>query len=84
MDYAPMSAYYVDLFPANIRYTSISVPYNIGAGYFGGLAPFMSTALAVKAGNVYYGLWYAIVVGGISVLIGMLFMHETKDIDVGQ
>jgi hypothetical protein len=84
MAYGPMSAYYVELFPANVRYTSISVPYNIGAGYFGGLAPFMSTALAVKSGNVYYGLWYAIVVGGLSVAIGMLFMRETKDSDVDQ
>ncbi|WP_321930958.1 MFS transporter [Paraburkholderia guartelaensis] len=84
MAYGPMSAYYVELFPAKIRYTSISVPYNIGAGYFGGLAPFMSTALAVKTGNVYYGLWYAIVVGGVSVLIGALFMRETRDIDVNQ
>lgn len=84
MAYGPMSAYYVELFPAKIRYTSISVPYNIGAGYFGGLAPFMSTALAVRTGNVYYGLWYAIVVGGVSVLIGALFMRETMDIDVSQ
>ena len=84
MAYAPMSAYYVELFPAKIRYTSISVPYNIGAGYFGGLAPFMSTLLAVKTGNVYSGLWYAIVVGGVSVVIGALFMRETKDVDVNQ
>ena len=84
MAYGPMSAYYVELFPAKVRYTSISVPYNIGAGYFGGLAPFMSTALAVKTGNVYSGLWYAIIVGGVSVLIGAIFMRETKDIDVSQ
>jgi MFS family permease len=84
MAYGPMSAYYVELFPAKVRYTSISVPYNIGAGYFGGLAPFMSTALAVKTGNVYSGLWYAIIVGGVSVVIGALFMRETKDIDVSQ
>jgi MFS family permease len=84
MAYGPMSAYYVELFPAKVRYTSISVPYNIGAGYFGGLAPFMSTMLAVKTGNVYSGLWYAIIVGGISVVIGALLMRETKDIDVSQ
>jgi MFS family permease len=84
MAYGPMSAYYVELFPAKVRYTSISVPYNIGAGYFGGLAPFMSTALAVKTGNVYSGLWYAIIIGGISVVIGVLFMRETKDVDVNQ
>jgi MFS family permease len=84
MAYGPMSAYYVELFPAKVRYTSISVPYNIGAGYFGGLAPFMSTALAVKTGNVYSGLWYAIIVGGVSVVIGALFMRETKDADVNE
>jgi MFS family permease len=84
MAYGPMSAYYVELFPAKVRYTSISVPYNIGAGYFGGLAPFMSTALAVKTGNVYSGLWYAIIVGGVSVVIGAVFMRETKDVDVNQ
>jgi hypothetical protein len=82
MAYGPMSAYYVELFPAKIRYTSISVPYNIGAAVFGGLAPFMSTAIAVKTGNVYYGLWYAIIVGGVAVLIGALFMRETRGSDV--
>jgi MFS family permease len=84
MAYGPMSAYYVELFPARVRYTSISIPYNIGAGYFGGLAPFMSTALAVKTGNVYAGLWYAIAVGGVSVVIGALFMRDTKNTDVNQ
>jgi hypothetical protein len=58
------------------------VPYNIGAAVFGGLAPFMSTAIAVKTGNVYYGLWYAIIVGGVAVLIGALFMRETRGSDV--
>lgn len=82
MAYGPMSAYYVELFPARIRYTSISVPYNIGAAVFGGLAPFMSTAIAVKMGNVYGGLWYMIVVGGIAVLVGAFFMRETKGTDV--
>jgi len=84
MAYGPMSAYYVELFPAAIRYTSISIPYNIGAGYFGGLAPFMSTALAVKSGDVLGGLWYAIVVGGVSVVIGVFMLKETKDVDVNQ
>lgn len=82
MAYGPMSAYYVELFPAKIRYTSISVPYNIGAAVFGGLAPFMSTAIAVKTGNVYNGLWYAIIVGGIAVLIGAFFMRENLGSDV--
>ena len=82
MAYGPMSAYYVELFPAKVRYTSISVPYNIGAAIFGGLAPFLSTAIAVKSGNVYSGLWYALVVGSVSVVIGAIFMKETKDRDV--
>ncbi|QET03990.1 MHS family MFS transporter (plasmid) [Cupriavidus pauculus] len=84
MAYGPMSAYYVELFPAAIRYTSISIPYNIGAGYFGGLAPFMSTALAVKSGDVLGGLWYAIIVGGVSVALGIFVLKETKDVDVNQ
>lgn len=84
MAYGPMSAYYVELFPAKIRYTSISVPYNIGAAVFGGLAPFMSTAIAVKTGNVYYGLWYAIIVGAVAVLIGAVCMRDSKDSDLAQ
>ncbi|HEY4298668.1 MAG TPA: MFS transporter [Paraburkholderia sp.] len=84
MAYGPMSAYYVELFPAKIRYTSISIPYNVGAAVFGGLAPFMTTAIAVKTGNVYGGIWYAVVVGGIAVLIGVLCMKETRGTDVTQ
>lgn len=84
MAYGPMSAYYVELFPAAVRYTSISIPYNIGAGYFGGLAPFMSTALAVKSGNVLGGLWYAIAVGAVSVAIGVFLLKETRGVDVNE
>lgn len=82
MAYAPMSAFYVELFPAKVRYTSVSVPYNVGAAYFGGLAPFMSTALAVNTGNIYNGLWYAIVIGGASVLLGAVFLKETRTSDI--
>jgi MFS family permease len=84
MAYGPLSAYYVELFPAKVRYTSVSVPYNIGAGYFGGLAPFISTALAVNAGNIYQGLWYTIVVGIISVVIGAFCMRETRGLDFSE
>lgn len=84
MVYAPMSAYYVELFPAKVRYTSVSVPYNIGAAYFGGLAPFMSTALAVQSGDVYNGLWYTIAVGGASVLFGAVFLKETRSTDISE
>ncbi|WP_231852615.1 MFS transporter [Bordetella petrii] len=80
--YGPMSALYVELFPARIRYTSINIPYNIGAAIFGGLAPFIATAISIKTGNVYAGLWYPIIVGGIAVVVAMFFMRETKDVDV--
>lgn len=84
MAYAPMSAYYVELFPAKVRYTSVSVPYNVGAAYFGGLAPFMSTAFAVQSGNIYNGLWYTIIVGGASVLFGAVFLKESRGNDLSQ
>jgi len=62
MVYGPIAAYLVELFPANIRYTSMSLPYHIGNGWFGGMLPLVATAMVAASGNIYRGLWYPIVV----------------------
>ena len=79
MVYGPIAAFLVELFPTRIRYTSMSLPYHIGNGWFGGMLPLLATAMVAKAGNIYYGLWYPIVVAIMTVIIGGLFVHETKD-----
>lgn len=70
MVYGPIAAFFVEAFPARIRYTSLSLSYHLGAGWFGGFAPFISTALAMESGNIYAGLWYPVIVSVITVLIG--------------
>jgi hypothetical protein len=82
MVYGPIAAFLVELFPARIRYTSMSLPYHIGNGWFGGMLPLTATAMVAATGNIYYGLWYPIVVAIMSLVIGMLFLHETKDRDI--
>ncbi|BDG10358.1 MFS transporter [Anaeromyxobacter paludicola] len=82
MVYAPIAAWLVELFPARIRYTSMSLPYHIGNGWFGGFLPTISFAMVAATGDVYYGLWYPIVVAVITFVIGALFMPETKDRDI--
>ena len=79
MVYGPIAAFLVELFPTRIRYTSMSLPYHIGNGWFGGMLPLLATAMVAKAGNIYYGLWYPIVVAIMTVVIGGLFVRETKD-----
>jgi hypothetical protein len=79
MVYGPIAAFLVELFPTKIRYTSMSLPYHIGNGWFGGMLPLLATAMVAKAGNIYYGLWYPIVVALITVVVGTLFLRETKD-----
>jgi MFS family permease len=79
MVYGPIAAFLVELFPTNIRYTSMSFPYHIGNGWFGGMLPLLATAMVAKAGNIYYGLWYPVVVAVMTVVIGTLFLRETKD-----
>ncbi len=79
MVYGPIAAFLVELFPTKIRYTSMSLPYHIGNGWFGGMLPLLATAMVAKAGNIYYGLWYPIVVSLITVVVGTLFLRETKD-----
>jgi MFS family permease len=79
MVYAPMAAWLVELFPARIRYTSMSLPYHIGNGWFGGFLPTIAFAMVAATGDIYYGLWYPIIVALMTVVIGGLFMPETKD-----
>jgi len=82
MVYGPIAAFLVELFPTNIRYTSMSLPYHIGNGWFGGMLPLTATALVALTGDIYYGLWYPIVVAVMSLIIGTLFLSETKDRDI--
>lgn len=83
MVYGPIAAFLIELFPTRIRYTSMSVPYHIGNGIFGGLVPFISTALVARTGNLYAGLWYPIGIAALTFLVGTLFLkerdHETTD-----
>ena len=82
MVYGPIAAFLVELFPANIRYTSMSLPYHIGNGWFGGMLPLIATAWVAASGNIYQGLWYPIIVAMITVVIGGLFLRETKDVKI--
>src|SRR3954451_4758742 len=80
--YAPIAAMLVELFPTRIRYTSMSLPYHIGNGWFGGFLPTTSFAIVAATGNIYSGLWYPIVVAAITLVVGALFIRETKDVDL--
>ena len=82
MVYGPIAAWLVELFPTRIRYTSMSLPYHIGNGWFGGFLPTISFALVAATGNMYYGLWYPIVIALMTFVIGTLFLRETKDVDL--
>ncbi|NOV23113.1 MFS transporter [Cupriavidus necator] len=82
MVYGPIAAMLVELFPTRIRYTSMSLPYHIGNGWFGGLLPTISFALVAQNGNIYYGLWYPIIIAAITFVIGALFIRETKDVNI--
>ncbi len=82
MVYGPIAAYLVELFPTRIRYTSMSLPYHIGNGWFGGFLPAVSFALVAATGNIYYGLWYPIGIALMTLVIGTLFLRESKDVDI--
>ncbi|QDZ27637.1 MFS transporter [Noviherbaspirillum sp. UKPF54] len=82
MVYGPIAAMLVEMFPTRIRYTSMSLPYHIGNGWFGGLLPTTAFALVAYKGDIYYGLWYPIVIAVITFVIGSLFIKETKDRDI--
>ncbi|WP_242340528.1 MULTISPECIES: MFS transporter [Anaeromyxobacter] len=82
MVYAPIAAWLVELFPARIRYTSMSLPYHIGNGWFGGFLPTIAFAMVAATGDIYYGLWYPIIAALMTAVLGSLFMPETKDRDI--
>jgi MFS family permease len=82
MVYGPIAAMLVELFPTRIRYTSMSLPYHIGNGWFGGLLPPISFAIVASTGNMFNGLWYPIVIAAMTLVIGTLFIRETKDVDI--
>jgi MFS family permease len=84
MVYGPIAAFLVELFPTRIRYTSMSLPYHIGNGWFGGMLPLLATAIVATSGNIYNGLWYPIIVSIMSFVIGSLFIRETKDVDISR
>ena len=79
MVYGPIAAWLVELFPARIRYTSMSLPYHIGNGWFGGFLPTVSFALVALTGDIYYGLWYPIVVAVLTVVVGALFLPNKRE-----
>ena len=82
MAYGPIAAMLVEMFPTKIRYTSMSLPYHIGNGWFGGFLPTVSFAIVAATGNIYDGLWYPIIIAVMTLVIGTLFVKETKDVDI--
>ncbi|MBS0343624.1 MAG: MFS transporter, partial [Proteobacteria bacterium] len=82
MVYGPIAAMLVELFPTRIRYTSMSLPYHIGNGWFGGLLPTTAFAIVASTGNMYNGLWYPIIIAAVTLVVGTLFIRETKDVNI--
>ncbi|MBB3226612.1 MFS family permease [Luteibacter sp. Sphag1AF] len=82
MVYGPIAAWLVEMFPTRIRYTSMSLPYHIGNGWFGGFVPTIGFMLVAWKGDIYYGLWYPIGVALMTFVIGLLFVRETKDVAI--
>ena len=79
MVYGSIAAFLVELFPTRIRYTSMSLPYHIGNGWFGGMLPLTATALVAANGDIFAGLWYPVIVAAVTFSLGALFLRETKD-----
>ncbi len=82
MVYGPIAAMLVEMFPTRIRYTSMSLPYHIGNGWFGGFMPAISFSIVAAQGNIYSGLWYPIIIASMTFVVGMIFIKETKDVDI--
>ena len=82
MVYGPIAAMLVEMFPTRIRYTSMSLPYHIGNGWFGGFLPTTAFAIVAATGDIYSGLWYPVIVASITLVIGMIWVRETKDVDI--
>jgi hypothetical protein len=77
MVYGPIAAFLVELFPAKVRYTSLSLPYHIGNGVFGGMLPLIGLSICAETGNIYAGLYYPMAVAGLTFIVGSLFLRET-------
>ncbi|TAL80616.1 MAG: MFS transporter [Candidimonas sp.] len=84
MAYGPVASMLVEMFPTRIRYSSLSLPYHIGTGWVGGLMPTMAFAMVAYQGDIYYGLWFPVVIALVTVAIGSLFIRETKDVDINK
>jgi MFS family permease len=84
MVYGPIAAWLVELFPTRIRYTSMSLPYHLGNGWFGGFLPTIAFAMVVASGDIYSGLWYPIVVAALTAVVGTLFLPETNEVDIAK
>jgi hypothetical protein len=82
MVYGPLAAMLVEYFPTRIRYTALSLPYHIGNGWFGGFLPASAFAIVSAKGNMYSGLWYPIIIALGSLVVGLLFVHETRGMDL--
>jgi MFS family permease len=82
MVYGPIAAMLVEMFPTRIRYSSMSLPYHIGNGWFGGLLPTFAFAIVAATGNIYSGLWYPIIIAGMTLVIGVLFVKDTRNVDI--
>lgn len=82
MVYGPIAAMLVEMFPTRIRYTSMSLPYHIGNGWFGGLLPTTAFAIVAQTGNIYNGLWYPIIIALMTFVLGLFLVRETKDVDI--
>ena len=82
MVYGPIAAFLVEMFPTKIRYTSMSLPYHIGNGWFGGMLPLLATAVVAATGNIYNGLWYPIGVSVMTLVIGLIFLRDTRGVDI--
>lgn len=82
--HSPLAALMVELFPTRIRYTSMSLPYHIGNGWFGGFLPTVSFALVVYTGDIFYGLWYPVLITGVSLVVGMICLRETRNVDLNK
>ena len=80
--YAPIAAWLVELFPTRIRYSGLSLPYHIGNGWFGGMLPLLATAIVAATGDIYAGLWYPIIVAVMTLIVGLVFLKDTKGVDI--
>ena len=84
MVYGPIAAFLVEMFPTKIRYTSMSLPYHIGNGWFGGMLPLLAPAVVAATGNIYNGLWYPIIVSVMTLVIGLVFLRDTRGVESGR